>query len=614
VLWLASWQAVSVGRRATGAVHVDRVRSRHTLRSGEQREYTSYLLRRSFRKPDGGVGKEKLANLSALPVAAIDAIDAVLKGKTLVDAQAGLDGLQVVRSRGHGHVALVDAMARRLGLAQLLGPACRERDLAFALVVSRVARPKPKIATRAWWDDVTVGPDLVGEVGKDELYAAMDWLAARQEAIEAELASRHLSPGGLAMFDLSSSWVEGSRCELAARGYSRDGKRGVQQIEYGLLTDPAGRPVAVRVFPGDTADPDAFTEIVTVVRDGFGLAELVLVGDRGMITKARIEALAQLNDDPDPPGSFAWITCLRAPSIKRLAAEDGPLQMSLFDTQDLAEITHPDYPGERLIACRNPVLAAERARKREDLLHATEKLLAPIAARVAAGRLRGADQIGVAVGKVINHYKVGKHIAYTITGNRLSYQRRQTQIDAESALDGIYVIRTPLPADRLAAAGVVTAYKMLAAVERDFRSLKTVDLELRPIHHHLADRVRAHVLICMLACYLTWHLRRALAPLTYADEHPPIKDNPLTPAQRSGHAATKAGRHADQHGHPLHSFRGLLDHLATLTRNTIRLDSGHTFDKITTPTQTQQRAFDLLGIPIPITLGTSRQNPNQPRP
>jgi hypothetical protein len=578
-----------MGRRATGAVHVDRVRSRHTLRGGQQREYVSYLLRRSFRKPGG---------------AAIDAIEQVLKGATLIDADTALDELEVVRSRGHGHVALVCEQARRLGLAQLLGPACRERDLAFALIVSRAVRPAPKIATRTWWDDVTIGADLVGQVGKDEIYAAMDWLADQQDHIEAQLARRHLAPGGLALFDLSSSWVEGSKCELAARGYSRDGKKGREQIEYGLLTDPEGRPVTVRVFTGNTADPAAFEQIVTVVRDEFGLAELVLVGDRGMITKARIDALKQLTSDPGTAASYGWITCLRAPSITKLAADDGPLQMSLFDTQDLAEITHPDYPGERLIACRNPVLAAERARKRDDLLAATEKLLDPIAKRVTAGRLGGADQIGVAVGKVINKYKVGKHFDYQITDDSLSYYRKQNQIDTEAALDGLYVIRTSLPADRLDAPAVVTAYKNLAAVERDFRSLKTVDLDLRPIHHHLTDRVKAHVLLCMLACYLTWHLRHILAPLTYTDEHPPDRHNPVTPAERSAHADAKAARHTTTDGLPLHSYQGLLDHLGTLTRNTLRLDNGHTFNKITTPTKTQQRAFNLLDAPIPLTLTT----------
>jgi hypothetical protein len=575
-----------------GGMHVDRVRSRHALKSGEVRQYETPLLRRSFRKPDGRVGKQTLANLSALPAAAVDAVEAVLKGKTLVEADAAL---AVTRSLQHGHVALVAAQAARLGLPGLLGPPGRERDLAHALIISRVVRPRPKSATLPWWGDVTLGPDLgVADASRDEVYAAMDWLHARQDAIEAELARRHLSDGGLAMFDLSSSWMEGSACPLAARGYSRDGKRGKLQIEYGLLTDPVGRPVAVRVFPGNTADPAAFVEAVEVVRERFGLTELTLVGDRGMITSARIDALREL-------GGLGWITCLRAPAIKALAADDGPLQMSLFDTQDLAEITHPDYPGERLIACRNPVLAELRAAKRESMLAATEALLAKIAARVAEGRLAGADAIGVAVGKVIDKYKMAKHLTYRITDTALTWQRNQAGIAAEAALDGIYAIRTSVPATRLDAPATVAAYKDLAHLERDFRNIKTDDLDLRPIHHWLPDRVRGHVLICLLAQYLTWHLRRALAPLTYTDEHPPARANPVAPATRSAHADRKAARHTTDDRQPARSFRGLLEHLATLTRNTITIGD-RTFDKISTPTQTQHRAFELLGAPIPLTL------------
>jgi DDE family transposase len=581
-----------MGRLASGGMHVDRVRSKHTVKTGETREYVSQLLRRSFRKPDGTVGKQTLANLSMLPVAAVDAVEAVLKGKTLVDAEAALE---VRRSRAHGHVALVHAQARQLGFPQILGPAGRERDLAYALIVSRVVRPKPKLPTLAWWDDVTLGVDLgVAGAGRDEVYAAMDWLGSRQDTIEAQLARQHLAEGGRAMFDLSSSWVEGSHCELAARGYSRDGKKGKLQIEYGLLTDPQGRPVAIRVFPGNTADPTAFIEAVELVREKSGLAQLTLAGDRGMITSARIEALKEL-------GGLSWITCLRAPAIKALAADDGPLQMSLFDTQDLAEITHPDYPGERLIACRNPAQAQQRATTRESMLAATEALLATLATRVQAGRLAGADAIGVALGKVINKYKMAKHLTYQITDTTLTYQRNQHSITTEAALDGIYVIRTSVPAERLDAPDAVRAYKNLSHLERDFRNIKTDDLDLRPIHHYLTDRVRAHVLICLLAQYLTWHLRRTLAPLTYTGQHPPQRDNPVAPATRSAHANGKAGRHTDDHGIALHSFRGLLDHLATLTRNTITL-ANHTFDKITQPTPTQHRAFQLLGTPIPLTL------------
>jgi hypothetical protein len=581
-----------MGRQATGGMHVDRVRSRHTSKSGETREYESRLLRRSFRKPDGKVGKETLANLSMLPAAAVDAIEAVLKGKTLVEADAAL---RVTRSRAHGHVALVHAAARQLGLPDLLGPPCPERDLAYALIVSRVVAPGPKLATLAWWQDVTLGPDLgVAGAPRDQVYEAMDWLLARQDDIEAELAGRHLREGGIAMFDLSSSWVEGSHCELAARGYSRDGKKGREQIEYGLLTDPQGRPVAIRVFSGNTADPAAFTEAVEVVRGKFGLGELVMVGDRGMITSARIRALKEI-------GGLSWITCLRAPAIRRLAEGGGPLQLSLFDQQDLAEITHPDYPGERLIACRNPHLAAERARKREALLAATEALLATVRDQAAAGRIRGADKIGVRAGKVIGRYKVAKHFVLDIADDRLSWRRDRAAIDAEAALDGIYIIRTPVPAAELDTPAAVTAYKNLARVERDFRSLKAGDLDLRPIHHWLEDRVRGHVLICMLAAYLTWHLRAALAPLTYADEQPPARANPVAPARRSARADAKAAAHASTDGQALRSFRGLLTHLGALTRSTIAV-SGTTFEKISDPTPAQRRAFDLIGAPIPLTL------------
>jgi transposase len=336
---------------------------------------------------------------------------------------------------------------------------------------------------------------------------------------------------------------------------------------------------------------------VDTVREKFRLTDLVLVGDRGMITAARIEALKEL-------GGLGWLTCLRAPAIAALAAADGPLQLSLFDEQDLAEISHPDYPGERLIACRNPHLAAERARKRADLLAATENLLAPIRAAVTAGRLHDADRIGVKVGRVINKYRMAKHFTITITDTHLAIERKQTQIDAEAALDGIYVIRTSVPADQLDPAAAVTAYKALAHVERDFRSLKTDDLDLRPIHHRLEDRVRAHVLICMLAGYLTWHLRHAWAPLTYTDEHPTTaRDNPVAPARRSASADRKAARHRDQHDQPVRSFRGLLDHLATLTRNQIHIPGTDTgFDQLTTATDTQRRAFDLIGAAIPTTL------------
>ena len=456
--------------------------------------------------------------------------------------------------------------------------------------------------------DTTLGADLgVAEASTDDIYAAMDWLEHRQDAIEAKLAARHLAPEAnparMALFDLSSSWLEGTRCPLAARGYSRDGKKGKLQIEYGLLTDPEGRPVAVRVFPGNTGDPAAFTAIADVMRNKFGLAQMVMVGDRGMITSARIRALNQLEDGTRRPDPYGWITALRAPAIRKLMADDGPLQLSLFDQQDLAEITSPDFPGERLVACRNPVLAADRARKREDLLAATEKLLAPLIARVQAGQLTGAGPIGVEVGKVISRYKTAKHFAVTITDTTLSVQRRQDRIDAEATLDGFYVLRTPVPAAELDAAAVVTAYKNLKYVERDFRHIKADDLDLRPVFHRLEERVRAHVLICMLACYLTWHLRRAWAPLTYTDQEPPQQGNPVTPARRSTAAQAKASYQHDPAGQPYYSFRGLLDHLATLTRNQVRYTGTQvTIAMLAEPTSAQRQAFEFIGAPIPLTL------------
>jgi len=562
--------------------------------------YESILVRRTFR--DGAkVRHETLANLSKLPAEVVTAIESTLKGQSLVPAEAVCT---IGRSLPHGHVAAVSAMAHQLGFPGLLGPPCRARDLALGLIISRVIRPKSKLSTLAWWPDTTLGADLdVAGASTDEIYAAMDWLVGRQDAIEKKLAAKHLgpevNPGRMALFDLSSSWVTGRCCELAARGYSRDGKKGCEQIEYAILTDVEGRPVAVRVVPGNTADPTAFGQIVTVMKDSFTLDNLVLVGDRGMITTARITALRELNENGT---DFGWITALRAPQVAKLAADDGPLQMSLFDAHDLAEIAHPDYPGERLIACRNPLLAVERARKRDELLTATEKLLDPIIARVAAGRLSGADEIGVAVGKVIDKYKVGKHFHRTITDTALAIARKHHQIAAEVALDGIYVLRTSVPTSDLTAAGVVESYKNLANVERDFRIIKVDDLDLRPIHHRLEDRVKAHVLICMLACYLVWHLRKAWAPMTFTDQHPPTRDNPVAPAHRSADAQAKASTRHDPDGNPLRSFRSLLDHLATLTRNQIRYHGTNTeVPTLAEPTPDQRRAFELIGTPIPLT-------------
>jgi hypothetical protein len=591
--------------RNGGKVHVVRVsKTGYVDKQGRRKDYSSAYLRRTYREA-GTVKNETVANLSALPDHVIDWIDAGLKGQQLVPAAGAVT---ITGSLPHGHAAAVHAMAARLGLPALLGPAGRSRDLILALIISRVIQPGSKLSTLTWWDDTTLGADLgVADAAADDIYAAMDWLGHRQDAIEAKLAARHLAPepnpSKMALFDLSSSWLEGSHCPLAARGYSRDGKKGKLQIEYGLLTDPEGRPVAVRVFPGNTGDPAAFTAITDVVRKKFGLAQMVMVGDRGMITSARIRALNQLEDGTARPDPYGWITALRAPAIKKLMADDGPLQLSLFDQQDLAEITSDDFPGERLIACRNPVLAADRARKREDLLAATEKLLAPLIARVAAGKLTGAAEIGIEVGKVITTYKTGKHFAVTITDTTLTIERRQDQIDAEAALDGFYVLRTPVPAGELDAPAVVTAYKNLKYVERDFRHIKSDDLDLRPVFHRLEERVRAHVLICMLACYLAWHLRRAWTPLTFTDQDPPGQGNPVAPARRSTAAQAKASCQHDPAGQPYRSFRGLLEHLATLTRNQVRYaGTDVTIAMLTEPTSAQRQAFELIGAPIPLTL------------
>ena len=562
-----------------------------TRRQHKDKVYETHLLRRSYRE-DGKVKNETLANLSHLPAETIGLIRESLAGKSHVVAGEGWD---IERSLPHGHVAAVCAMAAKLGLERLLGPRCSQRDLALALIVARVCKPVSKLATTRWWADTTLGCDLaVGAASTDDVYGAMDWLLGRQAGIEAALVKAHLGRGALVLYDLSSSWMEGTHCPLAARGYSRDGKSGKTQIEYGLMTDAEGRPVSVEVFAGNTADPTAFISAVDKVRNRFGLREVVMVGDRGMITSARIDALRHL-------GGLDWVTSLRAPAVKALA-ESGVLQLSLFDEANLAEITHPDYPGERLVACRNPALALERARKRSELLAATEALLVPIVAAVGAGRLKGADKIALRVGRHINRYKMGKHFTLQITDTSLAFSAKQKEIDAEAALDGIYVIRTSVAPDVLDAPGAVTAYKNLAVVERDFRNLKAIDLDLRPIYHWNEDRVRAHILICMLAAYLIWHLRRAWAPLCYTDETRPERDDPVAPARRSDAAKAKDSHQTNTQGEPLHNLATLLNHLATLTRNTIVFANGTRIDKLAIPTPLQRRAYELIATPIPTRL------------
>ena len=570
-----------------------------TRRQHGEKVYETHLLRRSYRE-DGKVKNQTLANLSHLPPQALAAVQATLRGQMLVGAD---EAVEISRSLPHGHVAAVVAQANALGLPALLGPAGRARDLAFALIVARVCKPASKLATTRWWTDTTLAHDLgVADASTDEVYGALDWLVSQQDSIEAKLARRHLTgpanPDRLALFDLSSSWMTGRCCPLAARGYSRDGKKGLPQIEYGLLTDPQGRPVAVRVLAGNTADPAAFSLIATEVRDTFKLGDMVMVGDRPMITSARIEQLREL-------GGFGWITALRAPAIAALAADDGPLQMSLFDQTNLAEIAHPDYPGERLIACRNPALATERARKRLALLDATDLELTTIAAAVTAERLVGAGKIGIRIGKVIGKYKMAKHYTLTITDSTFTFSRDQVAIDAEAALDGLYVIRTCVPTGQMDAGKVVATYKSLALVERDFLSLKSIDLDLRPIRHYTQTRVRAHVFLCTLAAYLVWHLRQAWAPLTFTDEQRPDPLDPVAPARRSAAAERKAASKTTTDNLPAHSFSSLLDHLATLTRNKVRfltVADQPVVEQLALPTPTQRRAFELLDRPIPLTL------------
>jgi hypothetical protein len=479
-------------------------------------------------------------------------------------------------------------MARKLGVGALLGPPGPQRDLALALVVARVVEPASKLATTRWWSTTTLAADLgVADASTDDVYAAMDWLSGRQRDIESALARRHLSPGGMVLYDLSSSWMEGHCCPLAARGYSRDHKAGKEQIEYGLTCDPEGRPIAVEVFAGNTADPTAFISAAAAVRERFGLTDVVMVGDRGMITTARINALKEV-------GGLGWVTSLRAPAIRALV-EGGTLQLSLFDQANLAEISHPDYPDERLVACRNPALAAERSRKRGELLAATQALLAPIAATVNAGKLVGADKIGVRAGKVVNRHKMAKHFTLTITDTSFAYTPNTEAIDAEAALDGIYVIRASAAhTAALPSPAVIEAYKNLAYVEADFRSLKAIDLDLRPIHHWTEERVRTHVFICMLASYVVWHLRRAWAPLCFTDETKPERVDPVAPAQRSPAALAKASRQLNNNAEAIHNLATLFAELGTLTRNTIVFTGGAHITKLAIPTPLQHQAFELI--------------------
>jgi transposase len=569
----------------TGAAHVVT-----TVRKYKDRVYRTHLLRRSYRE-NGTVKNETLGNLSHLSDELVDVIRRSLQGETFVPVG---QAFEITRSRAHGHVQAVALAMQRLGFASLIASKpCRERDLVLAMVASRIIEPAPKLATTREWHTTTLAEDFgVTEASADDLYAAMDWLLARQETIQKKLATRHLHEGVLVLYDLSSSYFEGTTCPLAKRGYSRDGKPGTLQVNYGLLTDARGCPVAVSVHEGNTADSRTFLPAVRTLREDFGIAHMVMVGDRGMISQKAIDEMREAD-------GIGWITALKSASIRALVEQEH-LQMGLFDESNLLELDSPDYPGERLVACRNPELAKLRAHKREDLLAATEKSLAKIKARVDAGKLAGGEQIGLRTGKVVNQYKVAKHFELVIGDTTFTFSRKPDSIAAEAALDGIYIIRTSVPAAQMDAPQCVRTYKSLANVERAFRSLKTVDLKIRPIHHRTADRVRAHIFLCMLAYYVEWHLREAWRELMFADTEQQAKTSrdPVAPAMRSASAQAKAASHVLLDGTPVHSFATLMAELATLVRNTCRTPSAGadtpTFEITTTANPKHQHALALI--------------------
>ena len=548
------------------------------------------LLRAGYR--DGGKVKNRtLANLSKWPAPKVDLLRRLLRDEPL----ARLDDLfDVVASPHHGHVQAVRTAMQRLDFDPLIAARpSPERARVVAMVAARILEPDSKLATTRWWHTTTLPATLgVSDADEDDLYTAMDWLLARQERIETTLAARHLTEGGLVLYDLTSSYFEGTTCPLAAFGHDRDGKRGKRQVNYGVLTDARGCPVAVSVYKGNTGDPKTLLPQVARVRERFGIERLVLVGDRGMISQVQITALRALE-------GVDWITALKTGAIRNLV-QTGHLQLGLFDERNLFELSHPDFPGERLVACRNPELAKLRAHKRQALLDATVKELETVQRLVARGRLRGRDAIGVRVGKVIDKYKVAKHIRLEIHEDRFEFHREEAQIAAEAALDGLYVIRTSVPPERLGAADAVRHYKRLSQLERAFRSLKTLDLKVRPIHHRLEERVRAHIFLCLLAYYVEWHMREAWRPLLFADEDQAAKltRDPVAPAQRSTGALRKVHAKVLDDGTPVHSFQTLLKALSAIVRNVCRRRGAGpnepTTEIMTTPTPAQQRAYELL--------------------
>jgi transposase len=553
-------------------------------RQGRHREYVTHLLRRSYRE-DGKVKNETLANLSHLPPEVIELIRGTLRGESYVAAG---EAFEIERSLSAGHVMAALSMARRLDLARLLDrKPSRERDLVMAMICERVIAPASKLATARALGSSTLAEELnVTDADEDDLYAALDWLLDRQEKVEDRLARRHLKDGEIVLYDVSSSYFEGRSCPLAKLGYSRDGKRGTPQVIYGLLCDKPGRPIAVEVFSGERHDAGTLPAQIAKLKDRFHLKSVVVVADRGMVTKANMQTLK------DTEG-VSWITALKAPQIKKLA-RDGVLQLSLFDEQNLAEITAEGYPGERLIVCRNPLVAAERTRKRQELLEATERDLQQIAERVQKGTLTGSGEIGLAVGPAVKRYKMRKHFDLQITDQGFTFTRKTEQIQAEAALDGIYILRTGLAENECSTSDVVRSYKNLEQAERAFKTFKGPELQIRPIHHHLETRVRAHVFLCMLAYYLTWHLKQAWAPLLFKDEQPPTSTDPVAKATRSTTALRKAQTKRTTTGETCHSYKSLIAELATLTRNTIHLqNTDATFQKLSQPTPLQAHALDL---------------------
>jgi len=561
-----------------------------TTRVYKDRVYRTHLLRRSYRQ-DGTVKNETLGNLSHLPEPLIEMIRRSLQGETYVPAA---QAFEISRSRAHGHVQAVWLAMQRLGLASLIASKpCRERDLVLAMVASRIIDPATKLATTRLWHTSTLADEFgVADADENDLYAAMDWLLAHQDAIQKKLASRHLRDGGLVLYDLSSSYFEGSTCPLAKLGYSRDGKKGLLQVNYGLLTDARGCPVAVSVHEGNTADSRTFMPAVQKLRADFGVEKMIMVGDRGMVSQKAIDELRETD-------GIGWITALKSVSIRALV-EQGHLQTDLFDERNLLELSSPEYPGERLVACRNEALAKLRAHKREALLVATERKLDKIKASVDKGKLKRQDLIGVRVGKIVNQHKVAKHFELTIADTALSWARKHDSIAAEAALDGLYIVRTSVPATQMDAPECVRNYKSLANVERAFRSIKTIDLKVRPIHHRTADRVRAHIFLCMLAYYVEWHLREAWRELMFADTEQEAKAtrDPVAPAKRSDSAQTKAATHTLDDGTAAHSFATLMAELATLVRNTCRTPhagpDAPTFEVTTSAQPKHQRALALV--------------------